>query len=187
MVHRSPREFFAAFLAAVFFVLTVGRGDAQQPDLPLIPAGPPKLTPVPKAAEPAPAPKELSKEEIDSLIEKAFGKDCAELKQPIRVCIADVGMVFVAAKATVAFDGRSVRFESASAGVANGEAIVFRDKKIVVNVNDPVKAPRDLQNCSVNSVEVLDKDLTITLTAPKRHALAGAAIGSGVGALSGAP
>ena len=45
------------------------------------------------APDPPPAPKELSAQEIDGLIENAFGKDCADLKRPILVWVPDFGMV----------------------------------------------------------------------------------------------
>src|ERR1700679_2320637 len=118
MAQCLPREFGVALLATALLLLVAGGSDAQpQPTLPPIPAGPPTLTPVPapNPAEPAPAPKELSKEEIDGLIEKAFGKNCAELKRPVRVWIPDIGMILAADKATVAHDGQTVHFASASA------------------------------------------------------------------------
>ena len=50
MAQRLPRE-FAALLATVFLLLVVERGNAQQPQLPPIPSGPPAFSTPPKPAE----------------------------------------------------------------------------------------------------------------------------------------
>ena len=137
------------FLVTVFLLLVADPSDAQQPDPP-----PPVLgITLPKIPDPPPPIKELTAQEIDVLTEQAFGKDCAELKRPIRVWIPDVGMMVAAEKATVARDGMSVRFTSASAGsVIDGQ--VFRGEEIVANVNQAIKVPGDVRMRHVATLEV---------------------------------
>src|SRR5437870_8811321 len=96
-------------LAACLLLLAVSLGAAQSPGQPGIPPPPPNIGPAPKSAEPAPAAKELSKEEVDALIEKAFGKDSAEFKRPVRLWLADIGMAIAAEKTQIARDDGSIR------------------------------------------------------------------------------
>ena len=97
MAQRLSCKSCSTLLAAVILFLAGQRGDAQSPGQP---SSPDKVGTLPEGALPAPKPsgppaaaKELSAQEIDGLIEKAFGRDCPELKRPIRHWLADVGMV----------------------------------------------------------------------------------------------
>jgi hypothetical protein len=65
-------------LATLFLLLATQLGAAQPPELPPQPPGTSS-----KLSKPSPAAKELPALEVDGLIEKAFGKNCAELKRPI--------------------------------------------------------------------------------------------------------
>jgi hypothetical protein len=59
-------------------LLLAGVGSAAQP--PVIPPQQPRVTDKPKPPEPPAVAKVLSAQKVDELIEKAFGRDCAELK-----------------------------------------------------------------------------------------------------------
>lgn len=153
--------------------VVVDTAQPKDPGLPPIPALPPPPpfpgTPPPvvtKSPEPPAPPKELTAEELDGLTEKAFGKNCAELKRPIRVYVADLGMLIAAEKAMIAHDGLSVRFASASAGVVEGPGDVkdLRADEMVVNVDKPVKAVSEVRFRYVMSMEAPSKGMTVTLT-----------------------
>jgi hypothetical protein len=162
MAHRLRCK--SILLAAAFLLLAAQRSDAQFPRQP--PAPPPGVTSVPKPSQPAPAAKELSGQEVDSLIEKAFGRDCAELKRPIRVWIHDISMVIAAEKASVAKDG-SVRFGSASVGLPNDGTDVkaLHGDEIVITVDRPVRQEiSELRERRVTTVEIHNKNLITTLT-----------------------
>ncbi len=134
MAHRLSR----GFLATLFLLLAVQLGAAQSPGLPPLPPG---VGDKPKPPEPAPAAKELSAQEIDGLIEKAFGKDSAELKRPIRMWLPDIGMAIAAEKASVAPGGLAIRCTSASLGSAVIASKVIHGEEIVIIVEKRVTAP----------------------------------------------
>src|SRR4051794_20074868 len=104
MAQRLPRHLL--LLAAFLLLLAAQRSEAQSSVQPTLPPAADN----PKSPEPAPAAKELSKEEVDGLIEKAFGKDSAEMKLPVRVWIQEVGLVIAAEKAIVAPGFMAVHF-----------------------------------------------------------------------------
>jgi hypothetical protein len=165
MAQRLSYKSCLPFLAAVILLLAGERSAAQSPGQPSLP---PAVADKPKPSEAAPAPKELSAQEVDGLIEKAFGRDCAELKRPIRLWLADVRMVIAAEKASVARDGQSVHFASASAALLNAraEVSVLRADEVVVSVDQPVKVSSELRNRRVTTVEVTGENSTITFTPP---------------------
>ena len=171
MAHRLPRTFWPPFILATVILLMAAQSSNAQPVVP--PISPPPLPPVPKQAEPAVkessqqvAAKELSQQEIDGLIEKAFGRNCAELKRPIRMWIADIGMVIAAEKVTIASDGRSVVFTVASGKLPNtvADLKVVHGDEIVVTAEQPVKLATDISRCRIAVVEVHDKNSLTSLT-----------------------
>ncbi len=159
MAQRLSQKSLLALLAAVILLLAGERSEAQSPGQP----PPPTVADKPKPAEPAPAAKELSAQEVDGLIQKAFGRDCPELKRPIRLWLADVGMVIAAEKAGPVQGHVAFRFTSASIAFP-AESKVFRGDEIVVAVDQPVMLASDLPNRRVTTVEVDGKDSIVTLT-----------------------
>ena len=159
MVHRLW------FLVIPLMLLTVAaRSDGQtQPELP------PTVLPFPPliSAEKVPilpVAKELSKQQFDGLIERAFGADCEELGRPIRIWIAELGIVVTAKKASVANDGHSVRLVSPSIGIRNGEARTFRADEAVIQVEDGLVEWKELGNRKVSAIVLHGKNSIITLT-----------------------
>jgi hypothetical protein len=132
MAQRLSLWHWPPILATLFLLLATQFGTAQSPSLPTPPPGISS-----KQSEPAPAAKKLSAQEVDGLIEKAFGKDCAELKRPIRIWIPDIGMVIAAEKASVTRDGLSVRFTSFCLGFSF-KPIVLRGEEARVVVENPL-------------------------------------------------
>jgi hypothetical protein len=160
MAQRLSYKSCIPFLAALILLLAGERSAAQSPGQPSLP---PPVADKPKPSEAAPAAKELSAQEVDGLIEKAFGRDCTELKRPIRLWLADVGMVIAAEKAGAVQGHVAIRFTSASVGFP-AENKVFRGDEIVVAVDQPVMLVGDLRNRRVTTVVVNGKNSTVTFT-----------------------
>jgi hypothetical protein len=78
MAERLSRTEGPPILATLFLLLATQLGAAQPPGLPTQPPGTSSKQP-----ESAPSAKELSAQEVDGLIEKAFGNESAETKRPI--------------------------------------------------------------------------------------------------------
>jgi hypothetical protein len=147
MAQRLPRHLL--LLAALVLLLAAQRSDAQSQGQP----APPPAADKPKSPEPAPAAKELSKEEVDGLIEKAFGKDSAEMNRPVRLWIADIGMAIAAEKASVSEFGWAIQFSSVSI-VFPKEAKVLRGYEAVVSATLPVSQWSELAGRTITLVEV---------------------------------
>ena len=159
MAHRLPRTLRPSFILATALLLTAAQSSSAQSVVPPVP--PP---PGPKQAEPAV--KEPSKQEIDGMIEKAFGRDCAELKRPIRMWFVNTGMVIAAETASVAPGHLDVRFKAASVAVPNTnlDIKVFRGEEIVVGMDHPVILPEEARSRRVARVEIHNKEVTTMFT-----------------------
>ena len=157
MAQRLPRGFFA-LLATVFLLLVAERSVAQDP-----PPPPPVFGNTPKTPEPPPAPKELSALEIDGLIEKAFGKDCPELKLPVRIWLAHVGMVIVAKEASITRSDGTATFLSASLALTT-ETQVLRGEQIIIRSGIALTKVSDLNRETIVGIEVRRGGVKILLT-----------------------
>ena len=157
MAQRLPRHLL--LLAALVLLLATQRSDAQSQGQP----APPPAADKPKPPEPAPAAKELSKEEVDGLIEKAFGKNSAELKRPVRVWMPKIGVVIAAKEASIARDDGSIRFLSASLGIP-AETLVFRGEHILITTDIPLTKLSELNDCKVVRIEIHGTSPDVLLT-----------------------
>ena len=143
-------------LLAAFVLLLAGPiGAAQNPGLPNIPM-PSSVGPAPKSAEPAPAAKELSKEEIDALIEKAFGPNCKEAQQSLRLWMPARRLVLAAGEVTFEKNG-TVRMSPFSAAVLGngGDPIrMVRGESAVITLNGPITQFSGLASAKIVAIEV---------------------------------
>ena len=173
MAHRLPRTLRPSFILATALLLTAAQSSNAQPVVP--PFQPPPAPPLPKQAEPAV--KELSKQEIDGLIEKVFGRDCAELKRPIRMWFPNIGMVLGAEEASVVPGHFAVRFKAASAGFPSTKLDIkcLCGEEIVVAVDEPVIVASEVRSRRITRLEVRDKETVTILTQVNRilHGTAG--------------
>jgi hypothetical protein len=120
-----------------------------------------KQTPPPQIGNP--------KEDADLLLKKAFGADSEELKRPIRIWVADIGMVVAAKEAKTVRNGSFIHFASASIALLEDptdpkDLTVFRGDEIIVAVDRPVTKWSDLADRAVTKVEVHEKKLITTIS-----------------------
>ena len=153
------------FLLIPLFLLTVAArsGGQTQPEVP------PTVLPFPPliSAEKVPllpVAKELTKKELDRLVEMAFGADCAELRQPIRVWIAELNMIVTAKEASVASDARTIRFVSVSIGLLRGETRIFRGDEAMFQLDNVVVGWKEIADRTVSKITLHDKASITTLT-----------------------
>ncbi|MBI1832085.1 MAG: HEAT repeat domain-containing protein [Planctomycetes bacterium] len=151
---------------------------------PPIPASPPLDKPPPP--EFVPAEKPLSAQQIDALIENAFGKNSPELKRPKRFWIREIRMAIAAENAVVGPNGWSVRFDNVSFSFPDDGTVFHGTEAIVAlqNGSPPLTDWSDLTHRIVAAVEVRSKDSTILLTsaADAVSRPGGALIGGSIGA-----
>ncbi len=116
MAHRPARRFWQHVLTAIFLVMTAQRSEAQ--------------------------PAQRTKQELDDLIVKAFGNDCAELRMPIRMWFPDIDMVIAAEKADLV-QGLAYRFTAASIGSPGKSTNIdeFRGAEILIHGTSPITFP----------------------------------------------
>src|SRR4051812_19582703 len=130
MAHRL-RRFWPYVLVMASLALTPREGYSQQPDLP-----PPPTPPAPAFAEAA-HDQASFKQGVDAFVESAFGRGSAETRRPVRLWISDVGVVVAAKEATLAKDGRSVRFVDVSLALPS-ESKVLRSEEATVAFDQPI-------------------------------------------------
>src|SRR6516165_124653 len=111
MANRLLHITWACVLTAVVIAAAGQFSQAQTP-----PAAPQVRAVEAKNSAGNPPPKELTKRQIDELIEKVFGRDSDVRQRPIRVWLPSFSMV-LSAKEVGDLGGRTVLFGSASAAV----------------------------------------------------------------------
>ncbi len=175
MAYRWSRSTWAGVLGTILVAATAHYGHAQE-----VPSAPPPPS-NPSAGEAKslagkPPAKQLSKQQIDELIDKVFGRDSEQQARPIRVWLPNFSMVLAATKIGE-LGGRTVRFHSASAAVVdpdefNAKATVFHGQEIVLTMDGVLKQLSELKGLSVTAAEIHNQKKKITLCFGIKEAVA---------------
>ncbi len=159
MSHRS-REFWPFVLAAASLIVTAHIGQTQQSAPPPTASAP--LVEVKKSQEPEPV-KQLSKREVEDLIEKSFGGQSDEIRRPIRLWIPDIGIAVAAKEGVLARDGLSVRFVDVSLALP-AESKVLHGPECTFVLDQAIAEIDGISRRSMMKVELRSKSGTVVIT-----------------------